>query len=88
MTEWAQNLKRVMEYESDEAIIHLVSLRQIDDQVQDTLFSGSAAELPLSDARTLMHVRFMEAQLDAWKRESLGCGSKRCMCFGSSQRIN
>lgn len=78
MTEWAQNLSLDMGYDSDETIIHLITLRQIDDQVQDTLFTGSAAQLPLTDARTLMHVRFMEAQLDAWKRESSGSGSKRC----------
>ncbi|CAO2653997.1 Nn.00g107300.m01.CDS01 [Neocucurbitaria sp. VM-36] len=84
MTEWAQTLKRDLEYESDEVIIHLISLRQIDDQVQDTLFSGSAAELPLSDARTLMHVRFMEAQLDAWRRESYGSASKRLLELSSS----
>ncbi|KAF1848711.1 MFS general substrate transporter [Cucurbitaria berberidis CBS 394.84] len=79
MTEWAQNLRRDLEYESDETISHLISLRQIDDQVQDTLFTGSAAGLPLTDARTLMHVRFMEAQLNAWKRESCNSGSKRCI---------
>lgn len=67
-----------MEYDSDETIIHLISLRQIDDQVQDTLFTGSAIELPITDARTLMHVRFMEAQLDVWKKESCSSTSKRC----------
>ena len=60
MTEWAQNLKRDGEYGTDEAISHLVALRQIDDQVQDTLFAGPAVDIPLTDPRTQMHVRFLE----------------------------
>jgi hypothetical protein len=78
MTEWAQNLKSEREYDSDETISHLITLRQLDDQVQDTLYSTSAVDLPLSDARTLMHVRFLEGQLDAWKRDSQGAGEQRC----------
>jgi hypothetical protein len=80
MADWAQNLKQEREYDSDETISHLVSLRQIDDQIQDTLFTADAIRLPLSDGRTLMHVRFMEAQLDAWERESHGAASQRCAC--------
>jgi hypothetical protein len=78
MTEWAHNLKHEREYETDETISHLITLRQIDDQVQDTLFSGSSVDMPLSDPRTLMHVKFLESQLEAWKRESQGAGAQRC----------
>jgi hypothetical protein len=78
MTEWAQNLKAVREYESDETISHLITLRQIDDQVQDNLFSAGTKDLPLSDARTLMHVRFLESQLYMWKRDSQDAGAERC----------
>jgi hypothetical protein len=78
MTEWAQKLRSEREYESDETICHLITLRQLDDQVQDSLFSGSAENLLLSDPRTLMHVRFLETQLDAWKRDILGAGAQRC----------
>lgn len=81
MTEWAQNLKRDSEFDSDKTICHLIALRQIDDQIQDMLFSGSAAEAPLTDARILMHVRFLEAQLDAWKRGSSGLASQHCTYF-------
>jgi hypothetical protein len=77
MTEWAQNLKNDREYASDETISHLIILRQLDDQVQDTLYSAAAIGLPLSDTRTLMHVRFLENQLDAWKRESQSAGAQR-----------
>lgn len=78
MTEWARDLQYEREYDSDESIIYLVSLRQIDDQVQETLFSANSIELSLSDTRTLMHVRFLEGQLDVWKRESQCVGAQRC----------
>jgi hypothetical protein len=77
MTDWARNLKQEREYDSDETISHLIALRQLDDQVQDTLFTGTAATLPLSDARTLMHVRFLESQLEVWKGDSQYAGEKR-----------
>lgn len=88
MTEWAQNLKQEREYVSDETISHLIALRQLDDQVHDTLFTGSAASLPLTDARTLMHVRFLESQVDAWKRHSQYAGEKRrkSLCRGQDYR--
>ncbi|KAL7770771.1 hypothetical protein CFE70_000710 [Pyrenophora teres f. teres 0-1] len=77
MAEWAQTLKQDHEYESDEIIPHLISLRQIDDQIQDALFTADAKRLPLSDAGTLMHVKFMEAQLDSWKKNIVGVRSQR-----------
>lgn len=78
MAEWAQMLKHDREYESDEIIRYLISLRQIDDQIQDTLFAGGAADTPFTDARTLMHMRFMEAQLEIWKKESSNSKFRRC----------
>ncbi|KAE8836023.1 hypothetical protein HRS9139_04121 [Pyrenophora teres f. teres] len=79
MAEWAQTLKQDHEYESDEIIPHLISLRQIDDQIQDALFTADAKRLPLSDAGTLMHVKFMEAQLDSWKKNIVGVRSQRLL---------
>jgi len=81
MAEWAQELKQDHEYESDEIIPHLISLRHIDDQIQDTLFTADAKRLPISDGLTLMNVRFMEAQLDSWRKNSTGAISQRRMCF-------
>jgi hypothetical protein len=78
MTEWAQNLRNEREYDSDETISHLITLRQLDDQIQDTLYIDNAVDLPLSDARTHMHVRFLESQLDTWKRDSQSAGAQRC----------
>lgn len=88
MAEWAQKLKQDLEYESDEIIPHLISLRQIDDQIQDTLFTADAKQLPLSDGRTLMHVRFMETQLDEWKKNSIGARSQRRMCLLSPTNVD
>lgn len=78
MAEMAQTLNQEREYESDEAICHLISLRQIDDQIQDTLFTTEAAQLSLSDGRTSMHMRFMEAQLDIWKTNLRNVTAQRC----------
>jgi hypothetical protein len=78
MSQWAQDLKDEREYDSDETIHYLVALRQLDDQVQDSLFTGDAANMPLSDARTLMHMRFLESQLAEWKRGSQTAGAQRC----------
>ncbi|KAF1941635.1 hypothetical protein EJ02DRAFT_512302 [Clathrospora elynae] len=61
MAEWAQKLKQYREYESDETLGHRISWRQIDDQIQDTLFTSDALHLPLSYGQTLMHEQFMEA---------------------------
>lgn len=77
MTEWAQDLKRHGEFPTDEVLGHLVSLRQLDDQVQDTLFTGAARDAGLTDARVVMHIRFLKTQLDAWKRDSEGVQCQR-----------
>ncbi|KAI2486181.1 Fungal-trans domain containing protein [Pyrenophora tritici-repentis] len=79
MAEWAQALKQDHEYESDEIIQHLTSLRQIDDQIQDALFTADAKRLSLADAGTLMHIRFMETQLDSWKKNISGVRSQRLL---------
>lgn len=77
MTEWAQELKRHGEFATDEVLAHLVSLRQLDDEVQDTLFTGAGADAALTDARVVMHIRFLETRLDAWKRDSEGVQCQR-----------
>ncbi|KAI4932237.1 uncharacterized protein J4E92_004137 [Alternaria infectoria] len=79
MTEWAQSLKQDREYETDETISLLIALRQIDDQVQDELFTADTSQLPMSDGRALMHVRFIDVQLDTWKRECNGVPSQRLL---------
>lgn len=77
MTEAAESLGKELEYESDEVISHLISLRQIEEQIQDILFTADTAQLSLSDGRLLMLLRSIEGQLDAWKAQS---------CYSASQR--
>lgn len=77
MTDWAQDLKQYGEFDTDEALGHLVSLRQLDDQVQETLFTGAAADARLTDARVVMHIQFLKMQLDNWKRASGGTNCQR-----------
>lgn len=78
MNDWARELQHDQEYETDETIGHLVTLRQIDDQVQNTLYSVDAVKLPLNDARTLMHVRLIESQLGSWQANRRNATSQRC----------
>ena len=67
MGEAAESLEHDQEHESDRAMSRLVSLRQIEECIQDTLFTADTVQLSLSDGRTLMNLRSIEAQLDAWK---------------------
>ena len=77
MTAWAQELKEQGEFATDEILGHLVSLRQLDDEVQDTLFTGNGADARLTDARVVMHIRFLETRLDTWRRDTEGAQCKR-----------
>ncbi|KAH6643721.1 hypothetical protein C7974DRAFT_4040 [Boeremia exigua] len=79
MTEWAQELKDYREYPTDEVLGHLISLRQIEDEIQDTLFTGCGADAQLTDTRVVMHMRFLETRLDAWKRDSEGVTCQRML---------
>lgn len=81
MAECGQNLRQYREYASDEIIEHLVSLRRIDDQIQDTFFSEEAVDLPVTDSRNLMNLRFMETQLDDWRRGNYSDEFQRGMMF-------
>jgi hypothetical protein len=88
MTEWAQDLKRYGEFATDEILEHLVSLRKLDDQVQDTLFTGAAADARLTDARVVMHIQFLRTQLDTWRRDSEGVKCQRSRCALRFQALN
>lgn len=81
MTDWAQELKDYGEFATDEVLGHLISLRQLDDEVQDTLFVGVGADARLTDARVVIHIRFLEMRLDAWKRDSESATCQRSKMF-------
>jgi hypothetical protein len=70
MEKCARRLKFDHEYISDEIIPGLISLRRIDDQVHDTFHVQEAIELPITDSRVSMNLRFLESQLEEWKRSN------------------
>lgn len=87
MGEAAENLEQEQEYESDNVMSRLVSLRQIEEHIQDTLFTADNVQLSLSDGRVLMHLRSIEAQLDAWKAKSCHSASPRRKSFSVSMMM-
>ncbi|KAJ4992174.1 hypothetical protein SVAN01_02193 [Stagonosporopsis vannaccii] len=84
MTEWAQELKSCGEFATDEVLGRLISLRQLDDEIQDTLFNASGADAQLTDARVVIHIRFLETRLDAWKRDAGGVACLRMLSLSHS----
>ncbi|KAF2134677.1 hypothetical protein P153DRAFT_279458 [Dothidotthia symphoricarpi CBS 119687] len=78
MTEWTQDLKQKREYVHDEVISHLITLRQLDEQVRDVLSSSGVVNM---DTQTLEH---LETQLAVWKQVSFGPDSKRMLDLSSS----
>jgi hypothetical protein len=78
MSDWAEELKREREYESDETLGLLVSLRKIDDHVQDDLYSHDTINSPFTDTRVAVTVRFYESMLTEWRGKSQAVGSPRC----------
>jgi len=70
MGESAKGLRDEAEYTSDQIISHLISLRRIDDQIHDAFYSEETLDLPITDSRILMNLRFMETQMQEWKRET------------------
>ncbi|KAF2469241.1 uncharacterized protein BDR25DRAFT_263691 [Lindgomyces ingoldianus] len=70
MAEACRCLRNDAEYSIDEIIGQLISLRRIDDQIHDTFFTEEAAQLPITDSRVLMNLRFVETQIEEWRRET------------------
>lgn len=70
MAESGRRLRHEREYMSDEFIAPLVALRRIDDQINDTFNTDEAIDLPITDSRIAMNLRFIETQLEEWRREN------------------
>ena len=75
----ARRLQFDREYASDELISRLISLRKMDDQIQDSFYAEEALSIPITDSRIAMNLRFMEGQLDEWKRQTNHEGLHRGM---------
>ncbi|KAF2179445.1 hypothetical protein K469DRAFT_716434 [Zopfia rhizophila CBS 207.26] len=69
MAECGRRLKRDVEYPSDEILLHLIGLRQIDDRINDSFYSEDSHSLPITDSRISMPMQFMQTQLNDWNRE-------------------
>lgn len=46
-----------------------MALRRIDDQTHECLYTEETIGLDITDPRISMNLRFLETQLDEWKRE-------------------
>jgi hypothetical protein len=82
MAECGRRLKQDYEYSSDEIIVRLISLRRLEDQINGTFNTEEAINLPISDSRIAMNLRFMESQLEEWRRDnnndSMSRSKSRC----------
>lgn len=69
MGQCSRDLRDHRQYPSDVSIGHLMAIRRLDDQIQDCFFTEETAGLDIADPRISMNFRFLESQLDEWKRE-------------------
>ncbi|KAF2439044.1 hypothetical protein P171DRAFT_458217 [Karstenula rhodostoma CBS 690.94] len=69
MGQCSRDLRNHRQYPSDVIIGHLLAIRRLDDQIQDCLFTEETAGLDIADPRISMNFRFLESQLEEWKRE-------------------
>lgn len=69
MGQCSRDLRSHRQYPSDSIIEHLMAIRRLDDQVQDCFFTDETVELDMTDPRISMSYKFLENQLNDWKRE-------------------
>ncbi|KAL1604830.1 hypothetical protein SLS60_004370 [Paraconiothyrium brasiliense] len=68
MSQCSRELRDHRQYPSDAIIGHLLEIRRLDDQIQDCFFTEETAALDITDPRISMNFRFLESQLEQWKR--------------------
>jgi hypothetical protein len=73
----SQRLMYDREYESDETISSLISLRRLDDQIYESLNGDDTVDLPITDSRIYMSMRFLETQLEDWKVNNTTTGMSK-----------
>ncbi|KAF1964112.1 hypothetical protein BU23DRAFT_547965 [Bimuria novae-zelandiae CBS 107.79] len=69
MGQCSRDLRDHQQFPSDKIIGHLITIRRLDDQIQECFFTEETIKLDITDPRILMNFRFLEGQLDEWKRE-------------------
>jgi hypothetical protein len=77
MAECARTLRSTNEFASDSLIGRLISLRRIDDLINETLNGEEVVDLSLADPRISMNMRGLESQLYEWRRENNSDGTER-----------
>lgn len=87
MVECGRRLRQDREYASDDLIGRLISLRRIDDQISETFNSEEALDLPITDSRIAMNLRFVETLLDEWRRDNNTENFKRSKCLELFKRL-
>ncbi|KAF2113981.1 hypothetical protein BDV96DRAFT_106241 [Lophiotrema nucula] len=71
MASCGKRLRDDLEYPSDELIARLIPLRRMDDQAHESFYSEETFDLPFTDSRIFMSLRFLETQMDDWRRENV-----------------
>lgn len=69
MGQCSHDLRTHQQYPSDRIIGHLLVIRRLDDQIQDSFFTEETIGLDMTDPRISMNYRLIESQLEEWKRE-------------------
>ncbi|KAJ4355418.1 uncharacterized protein N0V89_003434 [Didymosphaeria variabile] len=69
MGQCSKDLQDHRQYPSDAIIGHLLAIRRLDDQIHECFFTEETVALDITDPRISMNFRFLESQLDQWKRE-------------------
>ncbi|KAL5438224.1 hypothetical protein PMIN06_010307 [Paraphaeosphaeria minitans] len=69
MGQCSRDLRDHRQYPSDVTIGHLLAIRRLDDQIQESFFTEETAGIDIADPRISMNLRFLESQLEEWKRE-------------------
>ncbi|KAF2265012.1 hypothetical protein CC78DRAFT_210696 [Lojkania enalia] len=68
--ECAKRLQVDLEFSSDALIGNLTPLRRIDDQIHDMFYTDDTLDLPFTDSRISLNIRFLEAQIEEWRRNN------------------
>lgn len=84
MTECCRRLKSEREFPSDEFILSLLSIRHLRDQTIEIFGSDAFKDLPVSDQRIVIHLRYLEQQLEECRSQQTDEVYER----GKSQYLN
>lgn len=78
MTECGRRLESDLEFPSDRRILHLISLRRIDDRINDALRLADSESIPENNLRLQMSLQLLQSQVKEWigriPTDSYQCG--------------